>query len=165
MDHNDYTAPGSQEIRMHPIFLISPTFDAATNYALQQNAIPVIKKLHFQNDATVRKELIIRLTTESAFAAPAEVRIQAIAADGEFRVAPLDLKLSKDYLLDVEFDGATYDRAATARDRDKLRQMILEGLGWKLRRIWSTDWWHDANKEMDKLIEALAALRLGFVAP
>jgi very-short-patch-repair endonuclease len=69
------------------------------------------------------------------------------------------------YLLGVECDGATYHRAATARDRDKLRQMILEGLGWKLHRIWSTDWWHDANKEMDKLIEALAALRPGSFAP
>ena len=73
-------------------------FDTAINYAFQQNAIPVIKELHFQNDATVRKDLVIRVTTEPAFAAPAELRIQSIAADGEFRVAPLDLKLSHDYL-------------------------------------------------------------------
>jgi very-short-patch-repair endonuclease len=59
------------------------------------------------------------------------------------------------YLLGIECDGATYHRAATARDRDKLRQMILEGLGWKLHRIWSTDWWHDADKEMAKLLEVL----------
>lgn len=62
------------------------------------------------------------------------------------------------YLLGVECDGATYHRAATARDRDKLRQLILEGLGWKLHRIWSTDWWHDANKEIDKLLGALGSL-------
>jgi len=62
------------------------------------------------------------------------------------------------YLLGIECDGATYHRAATARDRDKLRQLILEGLGWKLHRIWSTDWWHDANKEMDKLVRHLNAL-------
>jgi very-short-patch-repair endonuclease len=62
------------------------------------------------------------------------------------------------YLLGIECDGATYHRAATARDRDKLRQLILEGLGWKLHRIWSTDWWHDANKEMDKLLHHLNEL-------
>jgi len=60
------------------------------------------------------------------------------------------------YLLGVECDGATYHRAATARDRDKLRQTILEGLGWKLHRIWSTDWWHDADSEMAKLMAAIA---------
>ena len=37
--------------------------------------------------------------------------------------------------------------------------MILEGLGWKLHRIWSTDWWHDADKEMDKLKGVIAALK------
>jgi very-short-patch-repair endonuclease len=56
------------------------------------------------------------------------------------------------YILGVECDGATYHRAATARDRDKLRQYILEGLGWTLYRIWSTDWWHDSEKEIQKLI-------------
>jgi len=56
------------------------------------------------------------------------------------------------YVLGVECDGATYHRAATARDRDKLRQFVLEGLGWTLYRIWSTDWWHDSEKEMQKLI-------------
>ncbi|HEY4416894.1 MAG TPA: AAA domain-containing protein [Verrucomicrobiae bacterium] len=59
------------------------------------------------------------------------------------------------YLLGIECDGATYHRAATARDRDKLRHSILEGLGWRLYRIWSTDWWHDSDKEMAKLISAL----------
>lgn len=63
------------------------------------------------------------------------------------------------YLLGVECDGATYHRAATARDRDKLRQLILEGLGWKLHRIWSTDWWHDSEREMDKLIAAINSIR------
>jgi very-short-patch-repair endonuclease len=56
------------------------------------------------------------------------------------------------YLLGVECDGATYHRAATARDRDKLRQAVLEDLGWKLHRIWSTDWWHGADSEIAKLL-------------
>lgn len=55
------------------------------------------------------------------------------------------------YLVGVECDGATYHRAATARDRDKLRQLVLEGLGWRLYRVWSTDWWHDSEKEIQKL--------------
>ena len=63
------------------------------------------------------------------------------------------------YLLGVECDGATYHRAATARDRDKLRQGILEDLGWELYRIWSTDWWHDTEAEMGKLLAHLASLR------
>lgn len=49
------------------------------------------------------------------------------------------------FLLGVECDGATYHAARSARDRDRLRQEILERLGWKIHRIWSTDWYR--NKE------------------
>ena len=49
------------------------------------------------------------------------------------------------YLAGVECDGATYHSSAVARERDKIRQQVLEGLGWTLFRIWSTDWW--SNKE------------------
>jgi hypothetical protein len=74
------------------------SYDTAINYAFQQNAIPVVKELRFQNDDVARKDVLIRVSTEPAFAEPAEIRIQAIEALGEFRVAPLDLKLSHDFL-------------------------------------------------------------------
>jgi very-short-patch-repair endonuclease len=68
-----------------------------------------------------------------------------------------------DYLVGVECDGAAYHSAATARDRDKVRAAILEGLGWKLLRIWSTDWWIDKERAADKahvqIEESLAADR------
>lgn len=70
----------------------------------------------------------------------------------------VDPKQPGRYLLGVECDGATYHRSATARDRDKLRQSILEGLGWKLYRVWSTDWWHDADGEAQRLIKHISAL-------
>lgn len=55
------------------------------------------------------------------------------------------------YLAGVECDGATYHRAKSARDRDKLRQGVLEGLGWRIFRIWSTDWWLDPVGALDKM--------------
>ena len=44
------------------------------------------------------------------------------------------------YILGIECDGAMYHSSRTARDRDRLRQALLNGLGWELCRIWSTDW-------------------------
>jgi hypothetical protein len=43
------------------------------------------------------------------------------------------------YLLSLECGGATYHSARSARDRDKYRQAVLEGLGRQIYRIWSTD--------------------------
>ncbi|WP_233237846.1 DUF3320 domain-containing protein [Bordetella sp. LUAb4] len=55
------------------------------------------------------------------------------------------------YLAGVECDGATYHRSATARDRDKLREQVLRGLGWEIVRVWSTDWWIDPHGTLDRL--------------
>lgn len=64
------------------------------------------------------------------------------------------------YLMAVECDGATYHSAATARDRDRLRQSVLEGLGWRVRRVWSTDWFQGRQRAIiDELVAALEDAR------
>ncbi|MER2265587.1 DUF3320 domain-containing protein [Methylobacterium oxalidis] len=55
------------------------------------------------------------------------------------------------YLAGVECDGATYHSSATARDRDRLRESVLTDLGWRIRRVWSTEWWMDADAALAKL--------------
>tara|TARA_Y100000310_G_scaffold42455_1_gene39759 strand:+ start:62 stop:502 length:441 start_codon:yes stop_codon:yes gene_type:complete len=55
------------------------------------------------------------------------------------------------YILGVECDGRAYHSSRSARDRDILRQNVLEDLGWKIYRIWSTDWFKDPQKELRKL--------------
>ena len=59
------------------------------------------------------------------------------------------------FLLGIECDGATYHSAKSVRDRDRLREIVLHGLGWDIYRIWSTDWFSDADKEMRRLLEYL----------
>jgi very-short-patch-repair endonuclease len=59
------------------------------------------------------------------------------------------------FALGVECDGATYHSAASARDRDRLRQEVLEKLGWTIHRVWSPDWIMARQKEIEKLREAV----------
>jgi very-short-patch-repair endonuclease len=65
------------------------------------------------------------------------------------------------YLAAIECDGATYHSALSVRDRDRIRQEILESLGWRGRiwRIWSTDWFRTPRQESEKLINFLEYLR------
>lgn len=65
------------------------------------------------------------------------------------------------YLLAVECDGATYHSALWARERDRLRQDVLQHLGWRFHRIWSTDWFYNRTAEIERLREALEVARLG----
>lgn len=78
----------------------------------------------------------------------------------------IDLGLKKpnssDYVLAIECDGATYHSSKNARDRDRLRQEILERMGWKFYRIWSTDWFRNNAVEKARLLEACQkAIHLG----
>ena len=74
-------------------------------------------------------------------------------------LAVVDPQAPGRYLLGIECDGPNYHHAKTARDRDKLRAGVLADLGWKLHRVWSTDWWTDPEREMQKIDQALAHAR------
>jgi very-short-patch-repair endonuclease len=59
------------------------------------------------------------------------------------------------FVLGVECDGATYHSARSARDRDRLRHEVLVRLGWRLHRIWSTDWFRNPQRENARLLAAI----------
>ena len=59
------------------------------------------------------------------------------------------------FVLGIECDGATYHSSRAARDRDRLREQVLKERGWKLHRIWSTDWFINPQQAKAKLIEAV----------
>ena len=66
------------------------------------------------------------------------------------------------YVLGVECDGYQYHSSKVARDRDRLREKVLRGLGWNLHRIWGTGWYRDRNGEERKL---RAAIESAIAAP
>lgn len=74
-----------------------------------------------------------------------------------FRIdmAVKDPVLSGKFVLGIECDGATYHSSRTARERDRLRQDMLENMGWRIYRIWSTDWIKDPKSEEEKLVNAV----------
>lgn len=90
---------------------------------------------------------VIRALREKGWAVHPQVGCSGYRID----IGVVDPRAPGRYLLGIECDGRSYHSGATARDRDRLRQLVLEGLGWKLHRIWSTDWWTDHQREVEKL--------------
>lgn len=76
---------------------------------------------------------------------------------GGFRLdfAVLDPNSSGRYLLGIECDGPKYHQTKIARDRDRLRSQILEALGWRLYRVWSTDWYCNRTETEHMIVEAI----------
>ena len=65
------------------------------------------------------------------------------------------------YMLGIECDGAKYHSARSARDRDRLRQQVLEGLGWSIHRVWSTDWFRNPERELARIEEEIESADSG----
>src|SRR5262249_14955765 len=95
------------------------------------------------HDSPFEEEVAKALTT-----AGHEVRAQVGSGGFWIDLAIIDPKRSGSYLLGIECDGAAYHSSRSARDRDRLRQQVLENLGWRIHRIWSTDWFKNGDEEL-----------------
>jgi hypothetical protein len=66
-----------------------------------------------------------------------------------------DSRDQRRYLLGIECDGVTYHSARTARDRDLLRQLVLQRMGWRIHRVWSTEWFHDRDQAIASILRSV----------
>jgi very-short-patch-repair endonuclease len=66
-------------------------------------------------------------------------------------------EISGRFALGIECDGRMYHSSAVARDRDRLRQEVLERLGWRIYRIWGTSWYRYRSEQEERLKTAIAA--------
>ncbi|MBU4691531.1 DUF4011 domain-containing protein [Mycoplasma sp. ES3225-GEN-MYC] len=65
------------------------------------------------------------------------------------------------FILGIECDGATYHSSKTSRDRDRLRQQVLNGRGWHIHRIWSTSWFTNKKAELNAILKKLSDIKNG----
>lgn len=91
-----------------------------------------------------------------------EVQAQVGLAGFFIDLAVIDEARPGRFLLGIECDGAAYHSARSARDRDRLRQAVLEEHGWTIYRIWSTDWFQRPKEQLDFLIRRIEAIKAEF---
>ena len=81
---------------------------------------------------------------------------EEVAAGGKFiDIGIVDPDNPGRYILGIECDGARYHSSRSARDRDRIREQVLRDLGWRLHRIWSTDWFRNEERELRRAVEAI----------
>lgn len=107
------------------------------------------------------EELVCKALEERGY----RVHLQVGCSGYRIDLAVVDPENPGRYLLGIECDGATYHRAKTARDRDKLREAVLRQLGWEIHRIWSIDWWENPKRELDRVEEAIRLAKVKASAP
>ena len=99
---------------------------------------------------------VLKVLSDLGYGAVPQVGVAGFAID----IGVKHPERGNDFILGIECDGATYHSAKSVRDRDRLRQEILESKGWRIHRIWSTDWFKNREVEIKRLRESIdSALR------
>lgn len=110
---------------------------------------------------------------DSEFEMQVAERLQAIGYDVKRQIGAsgfrVDLAISDPekpgrFLLGIECDGAQFHSSRSARDRDRLRQQVLEAHGWIIHRVWSADWYLRPQAELKKIEDAITAARADWAA-
>ena len=147
----------------------------AVDFNMDKSRSRGVQLLQWYLDFAERGEAALKQTTEAGyddcFDSPFEeavckalrskgysVKTQVGCSGYKIDLAIRDKDNPGQFLLGIECDGAAYHSCATARDRDRLRQEVLEKLGWKIYRIWSTDWFKNPQKQLDKLVNYINTL-------
>ncbi|QNE41884.1 DUF3320 domain-containing protein [Hymenobacter sp. NBH84] len=101
------------------------------------------------------EEVVRRALTKRGYQVRQQVGSQGFYLD----LAVVDPTQPDRYLLGVLCDGTLYHAARSARDRDRLPQQVLEAMGWRLHRIWSTDWFRNPQRALESVVAAIEEAR------
>ncbi|WP_276120154.1 DUF3320 domain-containing protein [Pararhizobium qamdonense] len=109
---------------------------------------------------SVFEEQVMAALQERGYQVHPQVGIAGFFID----LAIADDKVPGRYLLGIECDGASYHDARSARDRDRLRQAVLEDHGWNIYRIWSSDWFQRPRAELERVVSAIEKAKADAIA-
>lgn len=85
-----------------------------------------------------------------------KVQPQVGVAGYRIDIGILDDAVPGRFVCGIECDGVAYHNSETARDRDRLRQQVLEARGWTIIRVWSTDWFKQRDEQVERLLDLIA---------
>lgn len=80
-------------------------------------------------------------------------------SDFQIDIAVIDPFEPSKYLMGIMLDGEGYRRTENTRDREVAQIGVLKNLGWKIRRVWTIDWWDNRENEIRKILRELDQLK------
>jgi len=116
-------------------------------YAEHGTLQSVVANVAAQTESPFEFEVVSELTRRGVRVVP-----QVGVAGYRIDIGVLDDEVPGRFVCGIECDGVAYHSSETARDRDRLRQQVLEARGWIIHRLWSTDWFKDRRAVLDRLM-------------
>ncbi|WP_043932504.1 DUF3320 domain-containing protein [Bacillus sp. EB01] len=88
-----------------------------------------------------------------------ETKLNVGSSEFKIDLAVVDKNSNEKYIAAIQIDGPRYSNRKSARDRNKLSDLILERLGWKIIKVWSIEWWHNEPKQIDNILAQLKEIQ------
>jgi very-short-patch-repair endonuclease len=113
-----------------------------------------IESLGSRTESPFERDVVTELTLRGLQLVP-----QVGVAGYRIDLGVTDPAIPGRFICGIECDGAAYHSSETARDRDRLRQQVLEARGWTIHRLWSTSWFLDRAGQIDRLCQLVAVTK------
>src|ERR1043165_606999 len=123
-------------------------------YAERGHLESVIATRKADADSLLEQDVLNELTRRGVTLVP-----QVGVAGYRIDFGVLDENTPGRFICGIECDGVTYHASESARDRDRLRQQVLEARGWTILRVWSTDWFKDRQGQIQRLLSLIEESR------
>ena len=123
-------------------------------YAERGRLESTIASLAAETESPFERDVLRELTQRGLTVVP-QVGVSGYRID----LGVLDDAAPGRFLCGIECDGVAYHSSETARDRDRLRQQVLEARGWTIHRVWSTDWFKDRPGQIERLLRLIEEAR------
>jgi very-short-patch-repair endonuclease len=132
-------------------------FKTFLKYA-QTGRLETVAAVHNEYDSEFEKA-VGRAIEQQGYQVHSQVGVAGFFID----LAVVDPEKPGRYLLGIECDGASYHSSLSARDRDRLRQEVLEKQGWIIHRIWSTDWFNQPENQLRETMNAIELAKIKWI--
>ena len=109
-------------------------------------ALPKTEKKNSLYDVDTFSEQVGKFLTSRG----CSVQMNVGSSDYTIDIAVEHPKKPVQYIAGIECDGSSYYMARTVRDREHLRTAVLEQMGWKMYRVWSTEWIRNPEAEKEE---------------
>ncbi|HKR13311.1 MAG TPA: DUF4011 domain-containing protein [Pyrinomonadaceae bacterium] len=123
-------------------------------YAERGHLESIVASMKAESDSQFERDVIDELMKRGVNVVP-----QVGVAGYRIDLGILDERSPGRFICGIECDGVAYHSSETARDRDRLRQQVLEARGWTIHRVWSTDWFKDRQGQIQRLLSLVGESR------
>ena len=112
----------------------------------------LIENAYFQNNQTMEKVITLQIAKKLE---EKGLKVNTFVGKSRFKVniAIHDPQNEGKYMMGILLDDKIYHTIPTMSDREIVQPSVLKALDWKIKRIWTLDWFERPEHVLDNILD------------